>query len=233
MAKNLSGQRFGRLTVLERLNEKDRHGKTYLYRCRCDCGTECVVSTSGLTGGLNKSCGCLQRENRQTDLTRKRFGRLVGIENTGKLDTSVSGHTSYIWRFRCDCGNECEFPARAINSGRRSCGCLQRETKAKQAISMQDNIDRIEGTNVQNIRSKKIYSNNSSGVRGVFFHKGTGMWCAVIGFKRKKYHLGYFHDLDKAAAARKEAEEMIFDDFLKWYDSFIKNRDTSKATDSN
>lgn len=55
---DLTGQKFGRWTVLRRAADKR---DTYWF-CRCDCGTERSVIASGLRGGLSKSCGCLKRE---------------------------------------------------------------------------------------------------------------------------------------------------------------------------
>lgn len=57
---DLTGQRFGRLTVIERTeNDKSRH---ICWRCRCDCGKAVVVSNSKLRSGHTQSCGCLNRE---------------------------------------------------------------------------------------------------------------------------------------------------------------------------
>lgn len=53
---DLTGQRFGRLTVLEPVTGR---GRTK-WRCRCDCGRTTVVgSAHHLTSGNTKSCGCL------------------------------------------------------------------------------------------------------------------------------------------------------------------------------
>lgn len=58
--KNLVGQKFGRLTVLERAeNAKDGHAR---WKCRCDCGREVVVFGNSLIRGVTKSCGCLHDE---------------------------------------------------------------------------------------------------------------------------------------------------------------------------
>ena len=56
---DLSGQRFGRLVVLERTGSKNNRP---LWLCKCDCGNEKIVSTSGLKSGDTKSCGCLKQE---------------------------------------------------------------------------------------------------------------------------------------------------------------------------
>lgn len=54
---NLTGRRFGRLTVIERYGH-DKYNKI-LYRCLCDCGNEKVVLGRSLLNGKCKSCGCL------------------------------------------------------------------------------------------------------------------------------------------------------------------------------
>lgn len=48
-----TGMRFGKLVCQEYLG----NGK---WKCICDCGKEHIVSTSGLTTGKTKSCGCLK-----------------------------------------------------------------------------------------------------------------------------------------------------------------------------
>lgn len=61
--KDLAGQRFGRLTVLGiAAPPAGRKRTVYQWRCRCDCGTETIVSVNALTTGNTQSCGCLQRE---------------------------------------------------------------------------------------------------------------------------------------------------------------------------
>ena len=60
MGKDLTGQRFGRLTVLEPLPGERRTR----WRCVCDCGRETVVGSGHhLTSGNTKSCGCLHRDS--------------------------------------------------------------------------------------------------------------------------------------------------------------------------
>ena len=57
---------FGRLTVIELAGRgKHRHLR---WKCRCECGRETTVTSTYLTGGDTKSCGCLVKEgvNRNT-----------------------------------------------------------------------------------------------------------------------------------------------------------------------
>ena len=56
--KNLTGQRFGALTVERRVPGQDQQRRA-LWECRCDCGSLAVVATKYLTRGETRSCGCL------------------------------------------------------------------------------------------------------------------------------------------------------------------------------
>jgi hypothetical protein len=65
---DLTGHRYGRWTVLAYTGEHTkRHNAKWL--CRCDCGTERIVSNKSLRSGERKSCGCLQRERAAAQFT--------------------------------------------------------------------------------------------------------------------------------------------------------------------
>ena len=53
---DLTGQRFGQLTVLA---PSENIGGRTAWRCLCDCGRETVVKTQKLRGGRTVSCGCV------------------------------------------------------------------------------------------------------------------------------------------------------------------------------
>lgn len=57
--RDLTGQTFGRLTVLN-LAGRRREYRVY-WRCRCECGEVCDVYGGFLTKGKTRSCGCLYR----------------------------------------------------------------------------------------------------------------------------------------------------------------------------
>lgn len=57
----LSGKRFGRLTVLGTVAYINR-GRT-VWQCRCSCGNTINVIGFSLTSGNTRSCGCLRRES--------------------------------------------------------------------------------------------------------------------------------------------------------------------------
>lgn len=63
--KDLCGQRFGRLVVLNRNGTRlfgSTSQKSPTYECRCDCGGFATASARHLRAGYTESCGCKQRE---------------------------------------------------------------------------------------------------------------------------------------------------------------------------
>ena len=57
---DLTGLKFGRLTVIEQA-PNNRNNKV-MWRCLCDCGNETTVIGSRLVTGRTRSCGCLTIE---------------------------------------------------------------------------------------------------------------------------------------------------------------------------
>lgn len=58
--KDLTGQVFGRLTVLGPAGLVSN--RAFSWRCVCECGNECAVRTSNLRSGTTQSCGCYQKD---------------------------------------------------------------------------------------------------------------------------------------------------------------------------
>lgn len=142
---DLTGQRFGRLTVI-RYDHSEHDGTHWL--CKCDCGNEKVAAGYSLRSGNTKSCGCLNSDASRAklvkarealkarprkDLTGQRFGRLVVL---GLAD--VPDRKGFIfWRVRCDCGTEKTVMQNNPVSGRtKSCGCLFNELRSARAERM-------------------------------------------------------------------------------------------------
>ena len=79
--RDLTGQRFGRLTVLEQGKDKHRpNGKRVVtWECVCDCGNKTNVSAGHLTSGHTWSCGCAHKEQMEAWKTFKlTHGRAKG-----------------------------------------------------------------------------------------------------------------------------------------------------------
>lgn len=75
---DLSGEKFGRLTVLSPTDQ--RRNSSVVWLCKCECGNETLVSAKELKTGMKRSCGCLQKETRSlagkqtTNIRPKKIG---------------------------------------------------------------------------------------------------------------------------------------------------------------
>lgn len=131
--KDLKGQRFGRLLVLEETSQR-YSGGVIVWKCLCDCGNIVMVGSNNLNNGHTKSCGCLQKDamrefgmSRLDDLTNRRFGRLIVTDYYGK---NKGGH---YWICSCDCGaNKVILHSSLVQGATKSCGCLAKDNASKQ-----------------------------------------------------------------------------------------------------
>ena len=126
--KDLSGQRFGRLYVICKVEPyiSPQNKKLTQYLCCCDCGNQKIVIGSHLTGGLTTSCGCHRREAtsqaHSSDLLHQRFGMLTVIEKVGS--ENKNNQKRILWQCKCDCGNEVILNTNVLTCGNTSsCGC--------------------------------------------------------------------------------------------------------------
>ena len=114
-ARNLTGQRFGKLIAIKPTDER-RNGSV-VWECKCDCGNTAYVQANNLRSGKTTSCGCAGRE----DLSDQRFGMLTAINPTGERR---NGHV--VWECKCDCGNTAFVRAYYLKEGKTtSCGCTR------------------------------------------------------------------------------------------------------------
>lgn len=123
--KDILGERFGRLVVLEHLKGGFRENS--LWKCLCDCGNILSVPASSLSQGKTKSCGCLQKEsvkrmgeNSYINLIGEIFGRLTVVK---KVSSLLLGRIA--WVCQCECGRTTVVRGSSLISGdTKSCGCL-------------------------------------------------------------------------------------------------------------
>ena len=134
-AEDLTGRKFGRLTVVERApNAVSPSGSNRVrWLCQCECGNQKIVYGQSLRKGSTKSCGCLSKEMPRKkghdliDLTGQKFGRLTVIERAEDYVQS-NGVKRVQWYCRCDCGNYITVTRDRLTCGiTKSCGCLQKE----------------------------------------------------------------------------------------------------------
>lgn len=84
---DLTGQRFGRLTVIERVPSPVRNAK---WLCKCDCGNTTAVLGTVLRSGDSKSCGCYRSDFWKQQMT------------THGMSQTRTAHIWYQMRARCN-----------------------------------------------------------------------------------------------------------------------------------
>lgn len=140
---DLKGQRFGKLTVLERdFNHQDK--KRAYWNCKCDCGAFISVRGDNLRNGHTKSCGCLKEKqiNKSTitEITNKKTTRYKDYsgQKIGRLlilnrNFDQKDKKRVYWNCLCDCGNICIKRSDSLTSVNvPSCGCYKKEQTSKQ-----------------------------------------------------------------------------------------------------
>lgn len=204
-AKDLRGQKFGRLSVVDRVEKpKGIKGRNSYWLCKCECGAESVVIGSSLTSHNTQSCGCLHTEmsskTNSKDLTGRVFGQLKAVRVT---DRRSAGNR--VWECDCSCGKTVFVSSnRLVEGATQSCGHLYSDGEEFR-------------TRVSQLDSK-LARNNTSGHKGVFWNKSKGKWIAQIFFQGKRIYLGIFSDIQDAIQARKEAEDYYFKPVLEHFE---------------
>ncbi len=226
---DLTGERFGRLTVLCQdgvyTNKDGKKQKQWL--CKCDCGKTKTVLGNNLKRGKTLSCGCYSSE--VTSKNSKKYNDyeiqedyvimytakgemfLVDLEDFWKVKNVCWRRTTgnYL-RGIVDYHKEMqlhdfimECPKGMVvdhKHGRKS-----RYDNRKENLRL--------ATFQENARNASISKSNTSGVTGVYWSKKIQKWVARITVDYQTKHLGSFVDKDEAIKARKEAENKYFGEF--------------------
>lgn len=138
---DLSGQRFGRLTVIARApNEPRRYDSCW--RCLCECGAPATVRGTHLKTGAIKSCGCLRGSK-----GAKKTGKRVAWRHPNTL-----AYRS--WRSMID---RCRNPKQAgyANYGGRGISVCARWARFENFLA--DMGDRPAGTSIDRINNDGNY----------------------------------------------------------------------------
>jgi hypothetical protein len=117
---DLTGKRFGILTVIKYLGKVN--GRAGMWKCLCDCGKETNVNSSTLKRKHTKSCGCWKQNYKS--LVGKQINLFTVLEKVGPTKNGKY----CIYKCECKCGNIVERSSRSLASPRiKSCGCLRIE----------------------------------------------------------------------------------------------------------
>lgn len=201
--RDLAGLRFNDLSVVEHVG-KSESGQT-LFKCRCDCGKECIKLSVCLVTGVSKDCGCKKQQ-------RLTLSKLLGWEVFAKeittkfphyyvLDYS-DGRCSSKWRFKCSVCSEVfeaspNYLKRSGNCYFCSCRHIYREDAVEVIHRIQDLCVKLDVSFVKwddsvykgrAVSTITIKCNKHLSVKSVtvseFLNKESGLKCCSIkGFK--------------------------------------------------
>lgn len=164
---------------------------------------ECVVcgkTFDGAPGAKYCSEECKNAPRYTNEFNGEKWGKLTIIDAYRKR-----GRVYAICK--CECGNTKTVRYDALTSGRtQSCGCFA-EANYYKPFDLAGKINDYGCKAIKQIRVGNRYK-----------------WAATIVFKGKTYHLGRYHNIEDAAAVRKEAEDALFGDFLEWFQEVYPER---------
>lgn len=233
--EDLTGQKFNMLTVISRgENTKDNKARWW---CKCDCGNPelKLVYARYLKNGKTKSCGCLftkmlhnRKKYNEYDLSNK-----YGVGYTSNL--SLDGKNEFYFDLEdydkiknyCWCFDDDGYLRTTIID---EDGVSRQLLIHRVILPTEDGYmpDHIHGkysrndnrksnlrivTKSQNAMNQDIRSDNTSGVKGVYWSRKANKWVADIQKNGKRYYLGIFENFDDAVKIRKEAEKKYFGEF--------------------
>jgi len=129
---DLSGARFGKLTVLRYSGAGRKNGYSIgaTWECVCECGNVHIDTAKRLIDGMAVSCGCHARPRKiNKDLAGRRFGMLTVVAPLEKR----SKHSNIIWRCLCDCGSTIDVIGSYLTQRAecRTTSCRRCASKAK------------------------------------------------------------------------------------------------------
>ena len=123
MISDLTGEIFGKLTVVSLNYRQSGKGNGRFWNCVCECGRRRVVVTSNLKNGFIAMC---RKRNHIENMVGEGFGRLVVLSFHSMSASSVSK-----WNCLCNCGRKCVVARSSLLTGHtKSCGCFNAEPRA-------------------------------------------------------------------------------------------------------
>lgn len=227
--KDLTGQKFGKLTVIKRApNNKNNRAQWY---CNCDCGKEnIIVLSNSLLSGRTLSCGCLQKErtSKAAKENNKKYNTYdlsgeFGIGYTTKGEPFYFDLEDYeLIKNYCWCYDKRKYVVTVCKNTegkRKGIKFHQLVTNFQyKEIDHENNkkwdnrkINLRPCTHEENMRNVNKKVVNKSGYIGVIYYRNK--WVSSIYYKGKLIHLGTFEDKEQAIIARLKAEKEYYKDF--------------------
>jgi hypothetical protein len=230
--QDLTGQIFGRLTVLEQTEDYvDCSGRHYAqWLCQCDCESHTIKKIVGndLKQGKISSCGCVRKE--VTGQRGKNHHKTNKYDLSGEYGVGWTFNTNQEFYFDLDDYEKIKDYCWYVNVSNNYSRLVAYQGRFKRVsilgilgCSNYDHINRNPldnrkhnlrpATHAENSRNQSLRTNNTSGVTGVSRSKSISKWIAEIRINKEHFYLGSFANKDDAIRARLNAEVKYFGEF--------------------
>lgn len=212
--KIVPGDIIEHFEILENLGYRKYCGQNTTYwKCRCTRCENIIEVPQKNLGTAQKDCGCGRKLPKSIIPDGTEFGRLKVI-HIG--EPTKKGYT-YLCECSCDKHTRLYIRGNLLRSGEtRSCGCLHDELFQKNSKKAHDN-NYVYDTSASRVLNTKPPKNNTSGYRGVSWHKWTKKWHTTLQYRGTLYSLGYYDNIEDAAEAYRIAKTNAINDFTDWY----------------
>lgn len=238
------GNTYGKLTVINYYGYRDDVKTTSpFWIAMCDCGSdkEIISTLYDIQNKRISSCGCLKTEYNKkygkiNGSKRKKYNDFIekddyciGVSKNGEFLFDKDDYEKVIsidkyWSINSLNYVLCRIDGKEYQLHRYLMGLGFYDSK-KDII-----VDYIDGNTLDNRKSNlrvihrrhnpknsSIYSNNTSGYKGVSWHKKLEKWQVDIQVNKKNMYLGVFDNLEEAVEVRKNAEIKHFGEFSRDY----------------
>ena len=236
--KDLTGQKFGRLTVLGQADNdyiypNGRHESKWWVICECGKSDKFTVRYGNLTSGNTKSCGCLAIEASTKNGQAKKKYNVYDL--TGEYGIGYTSKGEEFWFDLEDYDKIKDYcwyyddgylhSNITVGKGKQDSISLHRLVMncpeglevdhIKHPPKHENKFDNRKSnlrivTKSENQMNKHKQENNTSGIVGVHWHSRDGVWEAYISYNNKQIYLGRFNEKEDAAVIRKIAEDKYF-----------------------
>lgn len=219
--EDLTERRFGKLLVMYREETKAQPSKQHktMWRCKCDCGNEVIVSATHLKSGHTQSCGCIAKD-KFLEMVKKYND--YEIQEDYVIMYTQSGNPFYVdlddfWKVKNICWYMDNGYLLGLVNGKKIqlhrfiMNCPKDRYVDHIGGSDTRNDNRKQNLRIvtmsQNCMNSKRRSTNTSGVTGVCWDKYHRRWHARLEIYGKMVLSKFYDNFEDAVKARKEAEE--------------------------
>ena len=206
------------------LEEEKRIDGRYYCLCKCDCGNEKYIRSTSLKNKATKTCGKCSyhkiQKRQHSQYNQYDLSGAYGIGYTSKREEfyfdledyeKIKNYTWYVKSSGYIKAENLDYLQHRIITNVVGREKFVDHINHNKLDNRKSNLRIV--NNSQNQMNRNIGSNNSSGHRGISWHKNKHGWIAQIGVNKRLIYLGFFKNIEDAIRVRNEAEDKYFGEY--------------------